>query len=137
MYFQSPSKYMIFVIATSLIMKLPRFFHLKMIRINGTIEYWTTPIMDDPVYIRFSSYWDDLFATGALPLAISIFLNLKIYLKVYQWIRIFLRIPLRFWINQKILHDINFLFIDSNFGKYGLRKVCRNRYTIKCRSRGK
>ena len=87
---------MIFVIATSLIMKLPRFFHLKIIRINGTIEYWTTPIMDDPVYIRFSSYWDDLFATGALPLAISIFLNLRIYLKVNQLIGIFIRFLLRY-----------------------------------------
>ena len=128
------------MIATSLIMKLPRFFHLKIIRINGTIEYWTTPIMDDPVYIRFSSYWDDLFATGALPLAISIFLNLRIYLKVYQWIRILLRIPLRhkdFELIKIFLHDINFLFLDSTFCKYGLRKICRNRYSIKCRRREK
>ena len=80
---------MIFVIVTSVIMKLPRFFHLKIIRIDGTIAYWTTPMMDDPVYIRFSSYWDDLFATGAVPLATSMFLNLRIYLKVYQWKRIF------------------------------------------------
>ena len=75
---------MIFVITTSVILKLPRFFHLKLTRINGTVAYWTTPMMDDPVYVRFSSYWDDIFATGAVPLAISIFLNLRIYLKVYQ-----------------------------------------------------
>ena len=62
-YFQSPYKYLIFVIATSVILKLPRFFHLKLIRVDETFEYWTTPMMDDPVYIRFISYWDDLFAT--------------------------------------------------------------------------
>ena len=49
---------------------------------NDAPEYWTTPIIEDPSYIRFSSYWDDLFGTGFLPLAISIFFNLKIYLKV-------------------------------------------------------
>ena len=49
---------------------------------NDVPEYWTTPIIEDPDYIRFSSYWDDLFTTGFLPLAISMFFNLKIYLKV-------------------------------------------------------
>ena len=63
-------------------LKLPRFFHFKLIYLNESPEYWTTPIMEDPNYIRFSSYWDDLFTTGFLPLAISMFFNLKIYLKV-------------------------------------------------------
>ena len=49
---------------------------------NDAPEYWTTPIIEDPSYIRFSSYWDDLFTTGFLPLAISMFFNLRIYLKV-------------------------------------------------------
>ena len=49
---------------------------------NDVPEYWTTPIIEDPDYIRFSSYWDDLFTTGFLPLAISMFFNLRIYLKV-------------------------------------------------------
>ena len=66
----------------SVILKLPRFFHFKLIYINDVPEYWTTPIIEDPDYIRFSSYWDDLFTTGFLPLAISMFFNLRIYLKV-------------------------------------------------------
>ena len=70
------------VIITSVLLKLPRFFHFKVIYINESPEYWTTPIMEDPNYIRFSSYWDDLFGTGFLPLAILFCLNLKIYLKV-------------------------------------------------------
>ena len=70
------------VIVTSVILKLPRFFHFKLIYMDNVPEYWTTPIIEDPRYIRFSSYWDDLFTTGFLPLAISMFFNLKIYLKV-------------------------------------------------------
>ena len=66
----------------SVILKLPRFFHFKLIYMNDLPEYWTTPIIEDPGYIRFSSYWDDLFTTGFLPLAISMFFNLRIYLKV-------------------------------------------------------
>jgi len=70
------------VIITSVILKLPRFFQFKLITVYDIPEYWTTSIMEDPVYIRFSSYWDDLFATGFLPLGMAIFFNLKIYLKV-------------------------------------------------------
>ena len=86
--FQSPFKYVIFVLITSLILKIPRFFHFKLIRVYEVPEYWTTVIMEDPIYIRFSSYWDDLFVTGVLPLGMAIFFNLKIYLKVnYQKVR--------------------------------------------------
>ena len=80
--FQSPFKYVIFVLITSLILKIPRFFHFKLIRVYEVPEYWTTVIMEDPIYFRFSSYWDDLFVTGVLPLGMAMFFNLKIYLKV-------------------------------------------------------
>ena len=70
------------MIFTSVILKLPRFFQFKLIDVYGITEYWTSPIMEDPDFIRFSSYWDDLFTTGVLPLGISIFFNLRIYLKV-------------------------------------------------------
>ena len=81
---QSPYKYVVVVFFTSLILKLPRFFQFKLITtVDGETDYWTTSIMEDPVYIRFSSYWDDLLTTGFLPLAILIFFNLRIYLKVF------------------------------------------------------
>ena len=83
--FQSPFKYVIFVLITSLILKIPRFFHFKLIRVYEVPEYWTTVIMEDPIYIRFSSYWDDLFVTGVLPLGMAIFFNMKIYLKVNHY----------------------------------------------------
>ena len=72
------------VIFTSVALKLPRFLHFKTVTIGGRPEYWTTPIMDDPVYIRFSSYWDDLIVTGFLPLILIIYFNLKIYLEVNE-----------------------------------------------------
>ena len=80
--FQSPYKYVVMVIITSVILKLPRFFHFKLIYVDNVPEYWTTLIMEDPIYIRFSAYWDDLFATGVVPLGMAIFFNLRIYLKV-------------------------------------------------------
>ncbi len=40
--------------------------------------------MEDPTYIRFSSYWDELITTGIVPLLALIYFNLRIYLKVGQ-----------------------------------------------------
>ena len=82
--FQSPYKYMSMVIITSIVLKLPRFFHFTTITIDGKPQYWTTHIMENPVYIRFSSYWDDLIVTGFLPLMVTIFFNLRIYLQVNE-----------------------------------------------------
>ena len=82
--FQSPYKYFSMVIITSIVLKLPRFFHFTTITIDGKPQYWTTHIMENPVYIRFSSYWDDLIVTGFLPLMVTIFFNLRIYLQVIE-----------------------------------------------------
>ena len=84
--FQSPYKYVFVVFFTSFVLKLPRFFQFKLVTTNdGEIDYWTTAIMEDPVYLRFSSYWDDLFSTGFLPLAILTFFNVRIYSKVKKF----------------------------------------------------
>ena len=86
--FQSPYKYIAIVVVTSVALKLPRFFHFYLLDKQGETVYWTTPIMDDANYIVFSSYWDDLFTTGFLPLAITMFFNLRIYVKVrYSFIK--------------------------------------------------
>ena len=66
-------------------MKLPRFFQFKLINVYGITQYWTTSIMEDPDFIRFSSYWDDILTTGVLPLGMSIFFNLRIYFKVIMF----------------------------------------------------
>ncbi len=62
---------------------LPRFFHFSLVEDDGPhVYYWTTALNEDPDYIRFSSYWHDLVATGALPFAVLVFFNAKIYMKV-------------------------------------------------------
>jgi hypothetical protein len=45
-------------------------------------SYITTPLMEDPDYIRFSSYWSDLISTGFVPLFALVYYNSKIYLKI-------------------------------------------------------
>ena len=70
------------VITAAIILKIPRFFHFQLTRVNGIIDYETTELMEDPTYIMFNAYWDDLLAIGLLPLLILIYLNAKIYLKV-------------------------------------------------------
>ncbi len=39
-------------------------------------------LMMDPRYIKFSAYWDDIFATGLLPFAALLFFNSRIYAKI-------------------------------------------------------
>ena len=38
--------------------------------------------MDDPVYVQFSSYWNELFVTGLMPVAALVYMNTKIYLRI-------------------------------------------------------
>ncbi len=44
--------------------------------------YVTTALMEDPDYIRFSSYWYDLISTGFVPLFALVYYNSKIYFKI-------------------------------------------------------
>lgn len=77
---QPPYKFIILVIIVSITLDIPRFLHFKLV--DNYTDYWTTSIMEDPLYIRFSSYWDELITTGILPLLALIYFNLRIYLKV-------------------------------------------------------
>lgn len=49
---------------------------------DGKVAYWTTPLMEDPEYIRFSSYWDEIVATAVMPWSALVFFNWKIYAKI-------------------------------------------------------
>ena len=73
---------MVMVISAAVTLKIPRFFHFKLTYDNGVVNYETTELMEDPTYIWFTAYWDDLLATGLFPFLILIYLNTKIYLKV-------------------------------------------------------
>ena len=73
---------MAIVISAAIMLKIPRFFHFRIINENGIWTYGTTRLMEDPSYIWFTAYWDDLFITGLLPFSILIYLNARIYFKV-------------------------------------------------------
>ena len=61
-------------------MEIPRFFQFKLV--DNYTDYWTTSIMENPTYIRFSSYWDELITSGIVPLLALIYYNSNIYCKV-------------------------------------------------------
>ncbi|TRY78397.1 hypothetical protein TCAL_08983 [Tigriopus californicus] len=77
------TKYIWFVMVTTVCLEIPRFFEFKLISLpDFTITYWTTALMDNETYIQFTSYWDDIITTGLLPFSGLIFFNSSIYLKI-------------------------------------------------------
>ena len=77
---QAYYKYILIVLALSFSLEFPRFFEMKLTA-NGT-KYWTTHLMENPYYVRFKSYWDELFATGFVPLFTLCYMNLCIFYKI-------------------------------------------------------
>ena len=73
-------KFVVLVVSLSVSVEVPRFFQFELV--DNNTEYWTTSIMENPEYIRFSSYWDDLTISGIVPLISLIYFNARIYLKV-------------------------------------------------------
>ena len=80
----SAIRYIVFVIFLSVSLEFPRWFEFRIIQIgnNNTTISWTTELMEDPIYIRFSSYWDELISTGFVPLLALVFFNSRIYFKI-------------------------------------------------------
>ena len=77
---QAPFKFILLVFFISLGLETPRFFQFRLIN-NGT-DFWTTALMEDPAYIQFSSYWDEMVTTGAVPLLALVYFNLCMILKI-------------------------------------------------------
>ena len=66
---------------------IPKFFEFHLTEVpdaNGTLvlQYTPTPMNEEPDYITFSSWWDELIVTGVIPLAALVVFNLRIYLKL-------------------------------------------------------
>ena len=61
-------------------LKIPRFFHFQLNE-DGS-DYVTTHLMENTAYIWTNAYWDDLMVTGFVPLLILIYFNIRIYLRV-------------------------------------------------------
>ena len=87
---QSYYKYITVVIILAVTIEFPRFFEMRLN--NDWTQYWTTDLMEDPNYVRFSSYWNEIMVTGLAPLVILCYMNL----------RIFLKIKVRFWVHYRV-----------------------------------
>ena len=59
-------------------MEIPRFFQFHLI----DQDYWTTPLMENPNYVRISSIWDELLISGLIPLLALTYFNGRIYCKI-------------------------------------------------------
>ena len=81
--------------------KIPMFFQFELTNIDGIAHYWTTALMSDSSYMTFTSYWDELFTTGILPLATTVFFNIRIYLKVHKD-ELFLRLQMTITFTKQI-----------------------------------
>ena len=77
---QAYYKYIIVVVILSITIEFPRFFEMKLI--NDNSAYWTTDLMENPDYVLFSSYWNDIIVTGLLPLVLLCYLNLRVFIKI-------------------------------------------------------
>ena len=38
--------------------------------------------MENPDYVQFSSYWNDIIVTGLLPLILLCYMNLRVFVKI-------------------------------------------------------
>ncbi len=72
-------KFLLVSLVCSATLELPRFFEFEPSPgppANFT-DYQTTELMEDTDYIQFNSYWNELFATGALPLFSLAYMNFR------------------------------------------------------------
>ena len=71
-------KFVLFVLAFAIVKNIPRFIQFRL----DKDDYWPSPLMENPAYIRFSSFWDEVLISGVVPLVLLVFFNINIYLKV-------------------------------------------------------
>ena len=79
---QAHYKYIIVVLLISIGVRVPRFFEFQHVQENGTVDYDTTNLSEDPMYVQFNAYWNELLVTGLLPLILLVIMNFRIYLKI-------------------------------------------------------
>ena len=80
---QAHYKYIIVVVLLSVGVRIPRFFEFQLVQQdNKTWDYDTTNLSEDPTYVQFNAYWNELLVTGLLPLISLVIMNFRIYLKI-------------------------------------------------------
>ena len=75
-------KYILVVLAFAVTLEFPRFFEMRIDKVNHDMQYVTTDIMENPYYVQFNSYWNELFVTGFVPLFTLCYMNLKMFFKI-------------------------------------------------------
>lgn len=79
-YRQSYYKYILVMIFLSFSMDFSRFFEFKLN--DDQTAYWTTDLSENPHYVQFNSYWNEILATGLVPLVLLCYMNWKIFRKI-------------------------------------------------------
>ena len=67
----------------SILISIPKFFEFTHTYENGTMQYWTTELNENAVYVVFSSYYECV-VIGVIPLLTLCFLNYNIYNSIHQ-----------------------------------------------------
>ena len=73
-------KYIIASLFLATCLEFSRFFEFKLTPNNSM--YVTTCMAENPYYVQYNSYWNEIFATGLVPLILLCFMNLKIFQKI-------------------------------------------------------
>ena len=77
-------KYILVVLAFAVTLEFPRFFEMELQyhKDKDQYTYLTTGIMENPYYVQFNSYWNELFVTGFVPLFTLCYMNLRMFFKI-------------------------------------------------------
>lgn len=79
-------KYILIVMIVSVLLEFPRFFEMALS--DDKSHYWTTSLKENPNYVQFSSYWNEITATLLMPLLLLMYMNLRIFLKIKVFERV-------------------------------------------------
>ena len=71
------------VVIASVLINVPKFFEFEYKYLNGSLQYWTSDLNENAIYVVFSSYYE-CGVIGVIPLIALCYLNYKIYKKVNQ-----------------------------------------------------
>ena len=85
-------KYIVASLFLATCLEFSRFFEFKLTPNNSM--YITTCMAENPYYVQYNSYWNEIFATGLVPLILLCYMNLKIFqkIKVRTYFLIFARL---------------------------------------------
>ncbi len=70
-------RYLATTFLLAICLDISRFFEFQLN--EDKTEYWTTALSENPRYVQFNSYWNEILATGIIPLCLLCFMNWKIF----------------------------------------------------------